>query len=267
LHEGTIKLGYNVEMGYFPQNAGKELDSNKTVLEMAELKAHADFRGKVRTILGNFLFKGDDVYKKVNVLSGGEKSRLALAILLCKPTNFLILDEPTNHLDMLTKEILKYALLKYKGTLIIVSHDRDFLDGLTNHVYYFNNKIIKKLPGTVSEFLHIKRINDLKILEQKETIKAQNNLTPKLSTNKEEWQQKKIVEKENKKLKNKLATIELEIEKLENEISELDKNISKFHENMNENNINIFNVYSDKQKKLANMMTEWEQLLETINNS
>lgn len=254
--DGKLKNGYNVYLGYFPQNAGKTLDSTKTVLEVAESSAHEDFRNKVRSVLGNFLFSGDDVYKKVSVLSGGEKSRLALAILMCRPTNFLVLDEPTNHLDMLSKEVLKFALLKYKGTLVIVSHDREFLDGLTNQVYYFNNKMVKKMPGSVSEFLQIKKINDIKDLEKNNVVKS---TVQKSNSNdrKNEWEQKKEFDREQRKLKNKLIQTEVEIGKLEKGIQELEVKLSDASAAADEK---IFQTYAESKTKLEELLLEWERV-------
>ena len=167
-YTGTLKYGHNVQIGYFAQNQGDYLDPNKTVFETIDDIAAGDIRKQVRTILGAFLFSGDTIDKKVKVLSGGEKSRLSLAKLLLTPSNLLILDEPTNHLDMQSKDILKNALLQYDGTLIIVSHDRDFLQGLTNKVFEFRDKKIKEHLGDIYDFLEYRK---LKSLQQLETAK------------------------------------------------------------------------------------------------
>jgi ATP-binding cassette subfamily F protein 3 len=152
-YQGSLLIGYNVLIGYYSQNQAEMLDENLTVLETIDRIATGDIRLKIRNLLGAFLFSGDSVSKKVKVLSGGEKSRLALARLLLQPINFLILDEPTSHLDMPAKDVLKRALLDYKGTLIVVSHDRDFLNGLTNKTYYFKDKKIKEYQGNINYFL------------------------------------------------------------------------------------------------------------------
>ncbi len=254
-HTGMLKHGYNVVIGYFAQNAGKFLNPKLTVLETAESEAHEDFRSRVRSVLGNFLFSGDDVQKKVSVLSGGEKSRLALAILMCRPSNFLVLDEPTNHLDMISREVLKYALMKYKGSLVIVSHDRDFLDGLTDTVYYFNHQIIKQYPGTVSEFLHLKKLADMKALEH--AAKNQNKLSEskQASDSKIQWEQKKEAERKRRKLTTQLEKIEKEIEAQENVIAELE---SKMNSAENTEDLRVFEDYQRTRKRLEELMYEWE---------
>jgi len=172
-HEGTARMGHNISIGYFAQNQDEIMDENKTVFATIDDVAVGDIRSQTRNILGAFLFHGDDVHKKVKVLSGGERSRLALAQLLLKPYNLLILDEPTNHLDMRSKDILKHALLKYDGTLIVVSHDREFLDGLVEKVYEFGDRKIKEHLGGVYEFLRRKRLASMKDIEKKGT--AGNN--------------------------------------------------------------------------------------------
>ena len=167
-HSGNLKIGHNVKIGYFAQNQDELLDENKTVLATIDDIAKGDIRTKIRDMLGAFLFRGDDVEKKVRVLSGGERSRLALVKLLLEPSNLLVLDEPTNHLDMRSKDILKQALIKFDGTLIVVSHDRDFLDGIVSKVYEFRHNRIKEHIGGIYDFLRKKRIENLKDIEKKE---------------------------------------------------------------------------------------------------
>ncbi len=253
-YTGVLKYGHNVTIGYFPQNAGKFLNPRLSVLETAETLAHEDFRSKVRSVLGNFLFSGDDVQKKVSVLSGGEKSRLALAILMCRPSNFLVLDEPTNHLDMISREVLKYALLKYKGTLIIVSHDRDFLDGLTDTVYYFNHHAIKQYPGTVSDFLHLRKLADMKALESSIASSGKNLKSFQKSENKNLWEEKKDAVRKRRKLVSQL-------EKLEKEIDEYEKLLAEQEEKMNSvestEDMTIFDYYQKIRKRLDELMYEW----------
>jgi ATP-binding cassette subfamily F protein 3 len=152
-HEGSLKIGHNVRTGYFAQNQDELLDENSTVLDTIDYVAKGEIRTKIRDMLGAFLFRGEDVDKKIKVLSGGERSRLALVKLLLEPANLLVLDEPTNHLDMRSKDILKQALIKYDGTLIVVSHDRDFLDGLVTKVYEFRHNRIKENIGGIYDFL------------------------------------------------------------------------------------------------------------------
>ena len=166
-YSGNLKIGHNVKIGYFAQNQDELLDENKTVLQTIDDVAKGDIRSKIRDMLGAFLFRGDDVEKKVKVLSGGERSRLALVRLLLEPSNLLVLDEPTNHLDMRSKDILKQALIKFDGTLIVVSHDRDFLDGIVGKVYEFRHNRIKENIGGIYDFLRKKKIENLKDIEKK----------------------------------------------------------------------------------------------------
>ena len=198
---GTLKYGHNVQIGYFAQNQGDYLDPEKTVFETIDDIAVGDIRKRVRTILGSFLFSGETIDKKVKVLSGGEKSRLSLAKLLLTPSNLLILDEPTNHLDMQSKDILKNALIQFDGTLIIVSHDRDFLQGLTNKVFEFRDQKIKEHLGDIYDFLEYRKVENLKQLEiaRKEDKGKEINL----SENKLNREKKKQLEKDLRKIKRK----------------------------------------------------------------
>ncbi len=172
---GKMQLGYNVSIAYYAQNPAEMLDPEITVYDTIDRVAVGDIRPKIRTMLGGFLFSGDDIDKKVKVLSGGEKARLALAKLLLEPANLLVLDEPTNHLDMQSKDILKSALLQYKGTLLIVSHDRDFLQGLTNKVFEFRNRQVKEYIGDIYDFLEARKIASLKELELNSVISSRNS--------------------------------------------------------------------------------------------
>ena len=165
--EGTLTLGHNVMIGYFAQNQASMLDEDKTIFQTIDDIAVGEIRTQIKNILGAFMFSGDDITKKVKVLSGGEKTRLAMIKLLLEPVNLLILDEPTNHLDMRTKDILKSALQAFDGTLILVSHDRDFLDGLATKVYEFGNKRVKEHLGDINYFLQQKKIDNLKEIERK----------------------------------------------------------------------------------------------------
>ena len=257
-YDGHLKHGHNIEIGYFAQNAGKFLNPGLTVLETAEQEAHVDFRARVRSVLGNFLFSGDDVHKKVSVLSGGEKSRLSLAILMCRPSNFLVLDEPTNHLDMISKEVLKYALINYKGTVVIVSHDRDFLEGLTDMVFYFNHQKIRQYPGTVNEFLHLKKLADMKDLEQqkKESV-LQTGASEKVSENKLKWEEQKEQERNRRKLKTRIDKLEKEIEEYESLLLEQEEQMNSGKHN---EDVSIFEKYQRNKKRLDELMYEWEVL-------
>jgi ATP-binding cassette subfamily F protein 3 len=220
---GELKLGHNVVWGYFAQDQGEELDHEKTVFETLDDVAVGEIRTRLKAILGAFLFQGDDIDKKVKVLSGGEKSRLALAQLLLRPTNLLILDEPTNHLDILSKDILKTALLQYTGTIIIVSHDRDFLQGLASRLFEFSNMKIKEHLGGIEEYLEKHKIENFNELEKKivETVER----TDKVNENKLKWEKKKENDKQVRKLKNS-------IEELENKIHELEMNLELVNEKL-----------------------------------
>jgi ATP-binding cassette subfamily F protein 3 len=261
-YHGTMQLGHNVVIGYFPQNSGKHLDPKLTVLETIEGFAHQDYLGSVRSILGNFLFSGDDVHKKVAVLSGGEKSRLSLACLMSRPTNTLVLDEPTNHLDMLSKEVLKYALINYKGTLVIVSHDRAFLQDLTDTVFYFTKQTVKQYPGTLDEFLYLKKMQDIKEIEQTSIhAKKTSNNSKTVSGNKLLWQQKKEDERTVRKLKNQIQKIEIEIEDVEKILRSTEQQINTIQENFTQSEIDgIFDRYKINKEKMSSLLTEWETL-------
>jgi ATP-binding cassette subfamily F protein 3 len=221
-HEGSIKIGHNVQAGYFAQNQDELLDENRTVFETIDYVAKGDIRSKIRDMLGAFLFRGDEIDKKVKVLSGGEKSRLALVRLLLEPHNLLVLDEPTNHLDMRSKDILKQALIKYDGTLILVSHDRDFLDGIVSKVYEFRHNRIKEHLGGIYDFLRKKKIDNLKELERKEAGKK-TNAENDMSSNKQKYLEKKVYDRNLRKLRKMLDDSEAEIERIEAEISSLEK--------------------------------------------
>lgn len=270
--EGEIKKGYNVKIGYYAQNQTQLLDLNKTVFETIDDIAVGDVRKQVRSILGSFLFSGETIEKKVSVLSGGEKSRLALACLLLEPVNLLILDEPTNHLDMLSKDILKNALLEYDGTLIVVSHDRDFLQGLTDRIYEFKNKNIKEYKGDIYDFLEARQLQHLNDLNLSEKLSADtNNKTEAISENKLLWQQKKELDKQTRKIKRKIEDCESSIEKIESRMEELNQSMNnpEFYSE-NQNRDSIFTEYEALKKQYALQMQEWEKLhaeIETLENS
>ncbi len=216
-HAGTLKYGHNVQIGYFAQNQGDYLDPEKTVFETIDDVAVGEMRKQVRGLLGSFLFGGDTIDKKVKVLSGGEKSRLSLAKLLLTPANLLVLDEPTNHLDMQSKDILKNALLQYDGTLIVVSHDRDFLQGLTNKVYEFGNKRIREHLGDIYDFLEYRRLKNLKELEAaRDNKKLQDD---GVSENKMNYERRKQVERDIRKLNTLISKTEKKITQLEEKIA------------------------------------------------
>jgi ATP-binding cassette, subfamily F, member 3 len=261
-YTGSIKIGHNVSTGYFAQNQDELLDENKTVFQTIDEIAKGDIRTKIRDMLGAFLFRGDDVEKKVKVLSGGERSRLALVKLLLEPTNLLVLDEPTNHLDMRTKEILKEALIKFDGTLIVVSHDRDFLDGIVQKVYEFRNNKIKENIGGIYEFLRKKKLDNLKDIEKKEKVK-ENFVQVPVSTNKQKYLDKKEYDRSLRKLKKKLEESELLIEKLEQEILTIDKSFME-PGNTSEVHNNNYEKYRELKDQLNAEMETWAQYSQEI---
>jgi len=257
--EGKVKIGYNVKIGYFAQNQDKELDDNKTVFETLDDIARGDVRTKLRSILGNFLFQGEDIDKKVKVLSGGERSRLALAKLMLEPYNLLILDEPTNHLDMHSKDILKTALKQFGGTVLLVSHDRYFLDGLVDEIYEFSNKQIKKHAGDIKLFMKKKRLENLKSIEKNTNFSKAENKEIKITANKDLYLKRKEFEKEIRKVTKQINQTEKRIEELEIIISETEKKLSSGEAITDE----LFYKDFDKAKKeLDEKMYEWEILTE-----
>ena len=252
---GKLSLGHNVQIGYFAQNQADYLDGTKTVLDTMIDAANEKNRSKVRDILGSFLFRGDEVEKYVRVLSGGERNRLALAKLMLQPFNVLVMDEPTNHLDIKSKNVLKDALKNFEGTLILVSHDRDFLQGLTNKVYEFKDQHIKEYLGDIDFFLEQRNLENLREAEKK-TVVAE--VKEKRTAGEEYEIQKKL-----KSAKNKLSNVESKITSLEKEIAAIDtellinyeETIAKPH---------FFDKYQEKKKSLKKLMEEWEVLQETV---
>jgi len=252
--KGHLKLGHNVEVGYFAQNQSEHLPPEKTVLEIMEDAATDGNRMRVRDMLGSFLFGGDTVDKKAKVLSGGERNRLALCKLLLQPFNVLIMDEPTNHLDIASKNVLKEALKQFNGTLIIVSHDRDFLQGLTSTVYGFKDKIIKEYLGDIDYFLDQHKIENLREAEKRTVVKVE-----KSSSKIEAEQLSKEEEKELKKLNNRLSKIESEIADLEAEIAKNDIELAKNYNEVS-SKPNFFEKYKYKKAKVDSLMEEWEKI-------
>ena len=243
---GNSKLGHNVQIGYFAQNQAEYLDGTKTVLQTMIDSANETNRSKVRDVLGSFLFKGDDVEKYVRVLSGGERNRLALAKLLLQPFNVLVMDEPTNHLDIKSKSVLKQALIKFDGTLILVSHDRDFLQNLTNKVYEFKSQNIKEYLGDIDFYLNQRKIEDFREIEKKDkvvSIKKNKNVDNSLG----------------RELKKRISNIESKISRLENEISIIDKDLHDDYEKTISRD-NFFTKYEKKKSDLDSLMKKWEKL-------
>ena len=286
-YTGGLKMGHNVELGYFAQNQDEIMDGNLTVLETVDYAAVGDIRTKIRDILGAFLFSGEDVDKKVKVLSGGERSRLALARMLLQPFNLLILDEPTNHLDMHSKDILKKALLAFDGTLIVVSHDREFLDGLVDKVFEFRDQKVRAHLGGIYEFLQRRKLTSLREIERKDKpvqagagskapkttpskatpSKAANSedvQDTSLPSNKEQYEEKKVQEKKIRKIANRVKSLEHEIEQIEEELSKMDEML------MNPDNIegmHVYEAYEQLKKKHDEALSSWEKqtvLLEKV---
>lgn len=256
-HQGNVKLGHNVQIGYFAQNQAEYLDGSKTVLDTMIDAANETNRSKVRDILGAFLFRGEEVDKYVRVLSGGERNRLALAKLLLQPFNVLVMDEPTNHLDIQSKNVLKEALQKFEGTLLLVSHDRDFLQGLTQKVYEFKDRIIKEYLGDIDYFLEQRNLQNLREAElrtQEQTTTQKGN-----STGKESYEQ----QKRRKSLTNKLSKTEASIALLEKEIKAIDVELAVNYEETIAKE-GFFDAYQEKKKQLDVLMEQWEEITEAI---
>ena len=250
-YQGTIKLGHNVQLGYFAQNQADYLDGELTVLDTMYHAADDTNRMKIRDILGSFLFRGDEVDKKVKVLSGGERNRLALAKMLLSDFNVLVMDEPTNHLDIKSKNVLKKALQQFEGTLIIVSHDRDFLQGLTDKVYEFKNKNIKEYLGDIDFYLEQRAVANFREMEQqKETLSAPT----KAAANAEKLSFEQ--QKQQKAAQNKLNKIENQIAALEKELKQMDMQMGQGVQSND-----YYKEYEQKKKMLEELMTEWENLM------
>jgi len=250
-YQGTIKLGHNVQLGYFAQNQADYLDGELTVLDTMYHAADDTNRMKIRDILGSFLFRGDEVDKKVKVLSGGERNRLALAKMLLSDFNVLVMDEPTNHLDIKSKNVLKKALQQFEGTLIIVSHDRDFLQGLTDKVYEFKNKNIKEYLGDIDFYLEQRAVANFREMEQqKETLSTPT----KAAANAEKLSFEQ--QKQQKAAQNKLNKIENQIATLEEELKQMDVQMGQGVQSND-----YYKEYEQKKKMLEELMTEWENLM------
>ncbi len=253
---GTIKLGHNVQLGYFAQNQAEHLNGEITLLETMENAATDTNRSKVRDMLGAFLFRGDDVEKKVKVLSGGERNRLALCKLLLQPINVLVMDEPTNHLDIKSKNVLKAALQKYEGTLLLVSHDRDFLQGMSNIVYEFKDHKIREYLGDINFFLEQRNLQSMREVEKK-------NTTPQPVKQEKGKQQNSEDQKKNKAMQNRLSKIESQIQQLEGEIQKDDRALAEHPEKLM-GDASFFSAYENKKKALDDLMLEWEQVQEEL---
>jgi ATP-binding cassette, subfamily F, member 3 len=256
--QGTIKLGHNVQVGYFAQNQAEYLDGEITLLRTMEDAATDTNRSKVRDMLGSFLFRGDDVEKKVKVLSGGERNRLALCKLLLQPINVLLMDEPTNHLDIKSKNVLKAALQKFEGTLLLVSHDRDFLQGMSNIVYEFKDQKIKEYLGDINYFLEQRNLENMREVEKKDIAKKE---VPK-ETSKLSYED----QKKGKALQNRLSKVESNIKQLERDIQNDDKALASNYDKHIED-ASFFMAYNKKKAELDKLLEEWEQVQLEIDNA
>ena len=261
---GDSKIGYNVNIGYYAQNQEDILDKEDTVFGTLDRVAVGDIRLKLRDILGAFLFKGEDIDKKVAVLSGGERARLAMAKLILKPYNLLALDEPTNHMDIRSKDILKQALKSYDGTLIIVSHDRDFLDGLVDKLYEFRDGKVKEHLGGVQDFLERRKLENLSELERhyKPVEEKPAEVIQKKEEAKQEYQAKKYVSKEEKKIRNRISFLEKGIEAIEVKMAEIEAVLA--NPGAGDDVMELTRAYLENKRELDFKMAEWEKLNEQI---
>ena len=263
--EGSSRTGYNVNIGYYAQNQEDILDKEDTVFGTLDRIAVGDIRLKLRDILAAFLFKGEDIDKKVAVLSGGERARLAMAKLMLKPYNLLALDEPTNHMDIRSKDILKQALKAYDGTIIIVSHDRDFLDGLVDKLYEFRDGHVKEHLGGVQDFLERRRIENLSELERHYKIEAQpvvDEVVQKKEESRQEYQAKKFISKEERKIRNRISFLEKGIEEIENKMKEIEAVLA--NPKPEDDVMELTRAYLENKRELDFKMAEWEKLSESI---
>ena len=263
-HTGLAKFGHNVEFGYYAQNQEKFLDPDKTILQTIEEAEKTDSNLKIRDILGSFLFSSDDVNKKISVLSGGERARVSLCKLLLSPVNFLIMDEPTNHLDIISKDVLKRALINYDGSLIIISHDRDFLQGLSEKIYEFKDKNIKEYIGDVNTFLEAKKLEDLdhmNIIKSPVSTKIKKDSQQKISYNK-----RKELDSNIRKVKKRITKLESEITEIEEKKKKIDLQLAdpaKFQELSKEKD--FFKNYESLTTKIKEKEEEWEKLFLELN--
>ena len=263
-HEGKMQIGHNVMIGYFAQNQAAMLDETLTVFQTIDDIAQGDIRTKIRDILGAFMFDKEASEKKVKVLSGGERQRLAMIKLLLEPVNLLILDEPTNHLDMRTKDVLKQALLDFDGTLIVVSHDRDFLDGLVDKLYEFRDGKVKEHLGGVQEFLERRKLENLSELERHyKPVEAKPvEVVQKKEEAKQEYQAKKFVSKEERKIRNRISFLEKGIESIENTMAEIEAKLTSPGEG--DDIMELTRAYLENKRELDFKMEEWEKLNEQL---
>lgn len=260
-YSGKRKIGHNVKIGYFAQDQAQKLHPDKTVFQTIDEVAEGEVRKQVRDILGSFLFTGEDIDKKVSVLSGGEKNRLALAKLLLEPYSFLILDEPTNHLDIRSKELLKKALNQYEGTVIVVSHDRNFLDGLTEKIYEFKNRNVKEHTGSIYELLNKQDFEEMQVSLRRDKPKQVQKTNDK-SENKKKYEERKALDRDIRKAGNRVSKVEREITSLEDRMEEMKKQLAGDAEKQPGDD--LFQEYNEAEQMLSEKLDEWETLNEKL---
>lgn len=258
---GEAKVGHNVSIGYFAQNQEDVLDKSQTVLETLESIASGDIRTKLRDILAAFLFKGEDIDKKVAILSGGERARLGMAKLMLQPYNLLALDEPTNHMDIRSKDVLKQALKNFDGTLVVVSHDRDFLDGLVDKMYEFRDGKVKEHLGGIQDFLDERKIETLQDLERRFKDESKP-AEPEISVGKQKYEAKRVESKEERKLRNRISFLEKEISKLEDEMKKVESILSS--PGKDDDVMELTRQYLEYKRDLDAKTEEWAELSEKI---
>ena len=262
-YEGKLTIGHNVQIGYFAQNQAQLLDENVTVFDTIDRVAKGDIRLKIRDILGAFMFGGEASEKKVKVLSGGERSRLAMIKLLLEPVNFLILDEPTNHLDMRSKDVLKEAVKEFDGTVIVVSHDREFLDGLVTKVYEFGGGLGKEHIGGIYDFLQKKKmenLNELQLSQSPQTASPKKE-EPAESESKLSYEAQKELNKKIRKLEKQVADCEAKIEKLEEQVAQLEEQMATPE---GASDMKLYEQHQQLKKQIAEAEEEWTLLLSEL---
>ena len=262
-YEGKLTIGHNVQIGYFAQNQAQLLDENVTVFDTIDRVAKGDIRLKIRDILGAFMFGGEASEKKVKVLSGGERSRLAMIKLLLEPVNFLILDEPTNHLDMRSKDVLKEAVKEFDGTVIVVSHDREFLDGLVTKVYEFGGGLVKEHIGGIYDFLQKKKmenLNELQLSQSPQTASPKKE-EPAESESKLSYEAQKELNKKIRKLEKQVADCEAKIEKLEEQVAQLKEQMATPE---GASDMKLYEQHQQLKKQIAEAEEEWTLLLSEL---
>jgi ATP-binding cassette subfamily F protein 3 len=256
-YTGELTIGHNVSVGYYAQNQSETLDGEKTVYETIDDVATGDIRKNIRNLLGSFLFGGDAVDKKVKVLSGGEKARLALCKLLLQPYNLLVLDEPTNHLDMRSKDMLKSAIQKFDGTLIVVSHDRNFMQGLTRKVFEFKDGVVKPHIGDIYSFLQERKIANLAELEK---VTAQNKEAKQNKVTEQKVEAVKTDDKDKKKAQQSIQKIEQQISEAEKKLAEMDALLINPETFEKHNNPSFYKEYDALKSSIDVLMKKWEEM-------